>query len=117
MDPSIRGLVDVAFDQWTLLVAGGVFIFIRMLSQIPLIKKSSIFKRILPVLPEILGSVAAIFGGIPAVQKQHFIVKIAAGLWCGYLAQRFHKILGQTFLGDDNIIEAKKGSTNGMGQD
>lgn len=104
----IQGLIDLALNKWTLMTAGGVFFLIRVLTQTPL-SKLNFFRRILPILPEILGVAATIAGGNPAVAEQPIVLKIAAGMWCGYLAQRFHKVLGQTILGDDKAI-MKKGA-------
>ena len=105
-DQQIQDLVALAFDKWTLLTAGGVFFLLRVLGQTPL-SRLSIYRRAMPVLPELLGVFAAFFGGIPTVADSPIALKIAAGLWCGYLSQRTHKILGQTILGDDPQIAPK----------
>lgn len=102
----LQGLIDLALNKWTLMTAGGVFFLIRVLSQ--LLSKVGWYRRLLPVLPELLGVGATLAGGNPAVSDQPVVLKVAAGLWCGYLAQRFHKVLGQTILGDDQSIESKK---------
>lgn len=109
MDPTaLKGLMDLAFDEWTLLVAGGIYLFLRMLHDFKLISKLTVYRRLLPVFPEVLGVAAAVLGGIPVVDGKPIIIKIAAGLWCAYLAQRFRKILGQTILGDDTKLEAAR---------
>jgi hypothetical protein len=101
----LQGLIDVALNRWTLMTAGGVFFLIRVLSQ--LLSKVGWYRRLLPVLPELLGVGATIAGGNPAVGGRPLVLQVAAGLWCGYLAQRFHKVLGQTILGDDKSIEER----------
>jgi hypothetical protein len=103
----ISGLVELALDKYTLLIAGGIFILLRMIKATPL-AKTGIYWRVLPVLPEALGCLAAVTGCMPAVADQPLAIKIAAGLWCGYLSQRFHKVLGQTVLGDDPDITRAK---------
>ena len=102
----IAGLIELALNKWTLMTAGGVYFLIRVFSQLDFISKRNLYRRLLPVLPEMLGVVATFAGGNPAVADQPAVLKIAAGLWCGYLAQRFHKVLGQTILGDDKSITA-----------
>jgi hypothetical protein len=116
MNDQVQALLDLALDRYTLLVAGGIFFFLRVLRQTP-IAKWSIYWRALPVLPETIGCLAAVLGGIPAVAGQPILIKIAAGLWCGYLSQRTHKVLGQTVLGDDpDIIRKHKGETTDAGE-
>jgi hypothetical protein len=108
MDRQVQELLAFAFDKWTLVVAGGVFFFFRLLRQTPIVRWP-VYWRLLPVLPETLGSAIALLGGIPVVADQPVLIKIAVGLWCGYLSQRAHKVLGQTILGDDpDIIRSGK---------
>lgn len=102
----ISGLIEIGLNKWTLLTAGGVYFLLRVLNQLDFVSKRNLYRRLLPVLPESLGVAATIAGGNPAVEGQPLVLKIAAGLWCGYLAQRFHKVLGQTILGDDRSITA-----------
>lgn len=110
---ALMGLIDLAFDRWTLLIAGGIYLFLRTLNGFEPISKLGVYRRILPLLPESLGVAAAFLGGIPFVEGKPAVIKIAAGLWCAYLAQRFRKLLGQTVLGDDAKLEAarKKGKS------
>lgn len=103
----VQGLVDLALNKWTLLTAGGVYLLLRVFHSTPLARWGP-YRRALPVLPEALGVAAAFAGGIPAVEGQPVAIRIAAGLWCGYVAQRGHKLLGQTLLGDDPKLESKK---------
>lgn len=106
-EEQIHGLVELALNKWTLLMAGGVFFAVRILNGLTFLSKRAWYRRILPFLPDALGCGAAISGGIPVVADQPLILQLAAGLWCGYLAQRFHKVLGQTVLGDDKVISTK----------
>lgn len=106
-EAEIQGLIALALNKWTMLNAGGVFFFLRVVGRSP-IAKFSLYQRLLPVLPEAMAIGAMLAGGNPVIDKQPLVVKIMAGLWCGYLAQRFHKVLGQTILGDDKAIAAKK---------
>ncbi len=104
----IQGLIDLALNKWTLLTAGGVFFLLRVVGQLDFIGKRNLYRRLLPVLPEALGVAATVAGGNPAVADQPLVLQVAAGLWCGYLAQRFHKVLGQVVLGDDRLMELSK---------
>jgi hypothetical protein len=106
VDADVQGLVDLALNKWTLLTAGGVFFLLRVISQLPWLSTTNAYRRLLPVLPELLAVGATLAGGNPAVDSSPIVLKVAAGLWCGYLAQRFHKVLGQTILGDDRSITA-----------
>lgn len=100
MEEQIQGLVALAFDKYTLLVAGAIYIALRGIHSTRF-SKWWVYRRVLPFLPESLGCLAAAFGGLPVMADQPILVRLAAGLWCGYLAQKGHKILGQTILGDD----------------
>ena len=104
MDEGIDKLKEIAFDQYVLLVAGGVFLLLRFLKKTPL-AKWPVYWRLLPLLPECLSTAAAFAGAIPVIADKSFLIKIAVGLWCGYLAQRAHKVIGQSLLGDDPDIE------------
>ena len=105
-DELVRSFLALAMDTYVLTAAGGVFTVIRALAKTSL-AQVPIYRRILPVLPEALGIAAVLGGGVPAVAAMPIAVKIAVGLWCGYVAQKFQKILGQTVLGDDRAIESK----------
>lgn len=99
----VHGLIEIAFETMTLLYAGAIFILFRMLKKSPIVK-SAVYWRLLPFLPETVGVVIACSGLLPAVAAMPIPAKVAAGIWCGYISQRFHKILGQTILGDDRDI-------------
>jgi hypothetical protein len=108
VEEQVQGLIKLAFDKYTLLTAGGIFFLLRCIHQIKAISSQPLWRRILPVMPEILGCCAAFLGGMPVVSGKPAVIKIASGLWAGFLAQRFHKVLGQTILGDDRAIEIPK---------
>lgn len=99
--------LDIVLDKWTIANAIGIFAFLRVLTRTPL-AQTALYKRALPILPDVIGVASAFLGGIPAAEGQRVWVRVALGLACGYAAQRAHKILGQTILGDDPTIEAKK---------
>lgn len=102
----LTGLLDLVLDSYTLLIAGAIFGLLRTL-QSTVLGTKALYRRLLPLLPDALGVVASLLGAIPAVADKPIIIKIAMGVWCGYVAQRFQKILGQTILGDDTKIEAR----------
>jgi hypothetical protein len=62
---------------------------------------AALYRRVLPVLPEFIGTLAVLSGTIPQFDHDPFVVKISIGVFCGYLSQRIHKVIGQTILGDD----------------
>lgn len=107
MNTDVQGLIELAFDKITMLVAGGIYVLLRFLQKVPRLSDWPPYRRALPIMPEVIGGLVAIFGGLPAVNDQPWVVRIAAGLWCSYLAQKFHKILGQTILGDDRLSLAR----------
>lgn len=96
----IQPLIDLALDKFTLLTAGGIFFFLRFVAKTRA-AKHPLYRRFLPILPDLLGVAAALSGALPALGELHPLFRVAGGLWCGYIAQRFHKVLGQTILGDD----------------
>lgn len=98
------------FSRQTLLLIGGVFFLVRIINSVEAISRNSFYRRLLPILPEILSAVAIFAGALPVLEHEHLIIKGATALWCGYVAQRFHKILGQTFLGDDPRIAVRNTS-------
>lgn len=100
-------MLAIALNAWTLLVAGGIFLGLRALQGFKWLSNRPAYRRLLPILPEALGVLAAFTGGLPAVAGQPIAIKVAAGLWCAYLSQKFRKILGQSLLGDDRVIAAK----------
>lgn len=105
------GIVDefirLFLNRQVLLVVGGVYFLIRLLNSVGPISRSSIYRRLLIFIPELLSTAAIFSGAIPSFHDEHWVVKLGAGLWCGYVAQRFHKFLGQTILGDDPRIALK----------
>lgn len=98
-------------NRHVVMVVGGVYFLLRIFNTIQPIGRSSLYRRLLPFLPEILSYAAILLGSIPELREEHWVIKGAAALWCGYAAQRFHKILGQTILGDDPRIPIKNTST------
>lgn len=101
----ITGLLALVVDKFSLLVAGAIFMLLRVISATP-VGNVAIYRRLLPLLPEMLGAATSLVGGLPAVANQPIFVRLAAGIWCGYLAGKFHKVLGQTVLGDDSTLAA-----------
>lgn len=99
----LEGLTEIAFDRFTLINALAIYVLLRVVAKTPL-GKAPLYRRFLPFLPEGLGVVSSLLGGIPIVSDQPVVIRVAIGLWCGYLSQRSHKILGQTILGDDPRI-------------
>lgn len=105
MNP-IDEVLRIALDAWTLLVAGGIYFLLRVFNGFRWLSKRTWYRRLLPVLPEVLGVSASVACGLPAVEGKPLPIKIAAGLWCAYAAQKFQKVLGQSVLGDDRAIVA-----------
>lgn len=108
MDDVVQKLVDLALSADMLMTAAGIFALLRALRRFPVVSDRNLYRRALPVLPETLGCLVALSSGLPSLAGQPLPLKIAAGLWTGYLAQRIHKILGQTILGDDASMEERK---------
>ena len=104
----IRMITDIALDQWTILVAGIVFLLLRYATRITHSGNdhvTSIVRRLLPFLPEALGVLISVMGGVPGGAGTPLIIRVAVGLWAAYVATKIHKILGQTVLGDDTRLE------------
>lgn len=111
MEAEIKSFVELAFDRNVMLISGGVFTAIRALQKTEL-SKVAVYRRVLPILPETIGVVAVVAGGVPLAAAFPLALKVALGLWCGYVAQKFHKLIGQTILGDDRQIEKAQVTTN-----
>jgi len=107
-EQAVAGLLELVLNKWSLYTAGGIFLALRFLAAIKWLDELSLYRRLLPILPEAMGLAAAYLGGIPIVAEQPTPIKIAAGLWSAYLAKNFRKILGQAVLGDDRKIKGRK---------
>lgn len=105
VDDTLKDFIAIALDKYVLLVAGGIFAGIRAAARYA-ISAHPLYRRFLPLLPEAMGVGAVLSGGVPTADTYPVALKIALGLWCGYLAQKFQKLVGQTILGDDRFIEA-----------
>lgn len=107
MDPATE-LSSLALHRDVLFAAVGVFAALRAIHAWPLLSKTDLYRRVLPILPEVMGIAIAYTGGIPIVAALPESIRIATGFWVGFLSQRAHKVLGQTILGDDPALQAKR---------
>jgi len=108
VDAIISMVTEIAFDRWTLLVAGIVFLLLRFATRLAHTgsdRVTGVVRRAMPFLPEVLGVGIACFGGVPVVASEPVVLKVAVGLWASYVASKIHKVLGQTVLGDDQKLE------------
>jgi len=109
MESTEFGAFDVAKDPWTYTLAAGLFLFVRYVSRAveaadhP--RLTVVWRRILPLIPELIAVPTVVAGGIPIVADKPIAVRIAVGLWVAYLATKSKKLIGQTMLGDDMILE------------
>lgn len=106
MEELFAKFTAMAFDASVLLAAASIYGAIRATHKLG-VARHPIFRRALPVLPEVLGVAAVVSGAVPIAAALPIGGKVAFGLWTGYLAGKFHKILGQTILGDDRAIESR----------
>lgn len=104
----LKSWAAVAFQSWMVFSSVGIFLALRFLSALPWLGERKWYRRILPILPEVFGLAAAFSGAIPILCDQSVSLKVFGGLWCAYLSKSARKILGQTFLGDDSVIEKGK---------
>lgn len=112
MEELLAKFIGMAFDPSVVFVAGAIYGAIRATHRLG-VSKHPVFRRALPVLPEVLGVAAVVAGAVPIAATLPVGGKVAFGLWAGYLAGKFHKVLGQTILGDDRAIEAPKKEKKG----
>lgn len=98
----VEGLVAIALDTWTLVLAGGIYFGLRSLDGI--LGGNLIWRRLLPLMPELLGLTLSICHCVPSTAMEPLMVRVAIGLWLAYVSKNFRKILGQTVLGDDAKI-------------
>lgn len=98
--------IELALNRWTIFYAGGIFFLLRTLKTFKPLDQNGLYRRLLPFMPEVLGLAGAFFGALPVVDGQPLPLKLAAGLWCAYLAKGFRKFLAQTVLGIDQKLEA-----------
>ena len=106
MEELFAKFVSMAFDASVLLAAAAIYGAIRATHRLG-VASHPVFRRALPILPEVLGVAAVVSGAVPIAAALPVGGKVAFGLWTGYLAGKFHKILGQTILGDDRAIERR----------
>jgi hypothetical protein len=88
------------------LVAAGVFVLLRALGSSPL-GQVALYKRALPLMPELLCVAAMTLGAAPEPNAP-ILVNVLLGVWSSYVAIKFRKVLGQTVLGDDQVVEQSK---------
>jgi len=114
VNPSqINVLVEMGTDRWTIVSAVAVYLALRFMTRVIETTRSRkaqrFWLRVLPIAPELIGVPAALFKFIPSVAAENAVMRIALGLWVAYLAQKAHKLLGQTVLGaDDRIAETTR---------
>lgn len=115
MQPTFDSLFALAFDAWTLAICGGVYFLLRSINRA--LDGRTWWRRILPFMPDVLGIGLSTAHLVPSVASQPVAIRVAIGLWIGYLAQRFHKLLGQTILGDDaNLTDLLYGAKKSTGE-
>jgi hypothetical protein len=102
-------LLDSMLTLQNALILGGVFGLLQMLKKLtPKMTKSGWYNRVLPVLPELLCSGAVFLPGMHP-EGQAWTVSLFVGLVLGAMSSKVHKVMRQSFLGDDSDIqEAKK---------
>ncbi len=107
-DQATTKLLALLYNEWTLYTGVGIFFTIRVLSAVKFISNMNLYRRMLPFLPEALGVAAVFLGSVPSLNDSPTIHKVFGGLGCAWLSKFARKILGQTILGDDKQITAKK---------
>ena len=101
-------LTDMLLTETNALVMAGVFCLLMMVHKIfPEITTRPIYKRLLPVLPELLCTGLLFMPGIHA-EGQPWTVTVLTGLILGVASSKFHKVFKQTLLGDDKDIKNGK---------
>ena len=101
-------LLDSMLTVQNALILGGVFGLLQMLKKLmPKMTKSNWYNRVLPVLPEALCSVAVFLPGMHP-EGQLWTTSLFVGLVLGAMSSKVHKVMRQSFLGDDSDIQAAK---------
>lgn len=91
--------------QSSALLAVGVFLAMRVLTGWHWLAEQRWFRRLLPVLPPALGLLGAFAdGGLAVPEETPALTRLIYGLGAAYCAEKIHKVLGQTILGDDRKI-------------
>lgn len=124
-------LRDLYWQPWTLVMVGGIFAFLRVFNGIdwsplrPLYEHLfarrpalgwlllELWRRILPVMPEVLGAAVCAVGWVPAVVDQPLPLRVAYGLTMGLVASKGPKVLSQSILGDDAVIQRARRARRG----
>lgn len=107
-DKAVNDFLALILTQWTLYTGVGIFLTLRMLKAIKWLDNKNFYRRLLPILPEVLGIAAVFLGSVPSLVSAPIVHKIFGGMVCAYLSKLGRKLLGQTIIGDDRKIKGKK---------
>jgi hypothetical protein len=110
MNPTTTAALSAFFLSPALLgLAASIYLVLQFATkQLPdKITSSSIFARLQPMLPELMGMVLTFTGAykVPAEFQPWVMQHIVTGLWMGMLASKAYKIVDQTLLGNDSSIK------------
>ena len=98
-------LTDMLLTETNLMVMAGVFCFLLMINKaFPKISQHHLYKRLLPILPEILCTACLFAPGIRQ-EGQPWTVILLTGMILGVASSKFHKVFKQTLMGDDKDIQ------------
>jgi hypothetical protein len=86
-----------------------IYLFVRIISQFVTAVDNPVlavfWRRLLPLVPPAIAIPLALHGDIPLADGKGLVAQLGTGIWISYMAEKVHKILGQTVLGDDALIE------------
>jgi len=86
-----------------------IYLAVRIMSQFVTAfdspKLAVFWRRALPLLPPAIAIPLALHGDIPIADGKGIVAQLGTGIWISYMAEKAHKLLGQTVLGDDALIE------------
>lgn len=103
-------MADVITQLWqvTTMLAVGIFLVMRFLNRTKALSGARFWPHVQPVLPPVLGVAGAFLGGISFEAHTSILQTIIHGLFAAYAAEKAHKVLGQSVLGDDARINRRE---------
>ena len=112
MEDQMQGMISSLLSPWMVMAAGAIWFVILMFNRVmpAVVIDNSIYQRFQPIIPEILGIVVSYMPGLLPDSEfhKHAGGHIVIGLWIGLLSSKAYKVISQSVLGQDEMINGKK---------
>jgi hypothetical protein len=112
MQDQMQGMISSLLSPWMVLAAGAIWFAILMFNRMmpASVIDHPIYQRFQPLIPEALGIWVSYMPGLLPDSEfhKHAGGHIVIGLWIGLLSSKAYKVISQSVLGQDEMINGKK---------